>query len=329
MTQRSVNALKQHIRGREFDIAKELFGMTDGDNRKEHNQPCPVCREGTNRFWFSPERRTFHCRKCGFGGDIIRLAEKVFDLTFREAFDKIANAAGYVDGATHISHVVNEIKKAVQEGKPILPTLDTWRLDAESPIYKATAAHRPDITFDDYQRAGAKLFREGIAIPMFDNDSVLSGYVRYFQSGGKPKLIGKSGIVGVDAIYNLRIAKPAKVVFKTAGVSDYLVLSGVIDRLVAVSLASDDRHHNLTDDFYAFTNGAGENEKPDKFESLLRPALEGKTVIVIQDNDEAGEAGALRWAESIAEYAADVRIVRLHRRVRNRRSRRFRKRRLP
>ena len=43
----------------------------------------------------------------------------------------------------------------------------------------------------------------------------------------------------------------------------------------------------------------------------MRPALTGKSVGVIQDNDEAGESGALRWAESIAEYAADVRIVRL------------------
>ena len=93
-----------------------------------------------------------------------------------------------------------------QRAAPV-PFLDTWRLDATSPVFQATAAHRPDILFDDYQRAGAKLFRDGIAIPMFDNDGVMSGWVRYFQNGGKPKLIGKSGIVGVDAIYNLRTAK--------------------------------------------------------------------------------------------------------------------------
>ena len=186
--------------------------------------------------------------------------------------------------------------------------MDTFPLNADSPIYKATAAHRPDILFDDYQRIGAKLYHfqkddwteKGIAIPMFDCASVLSGWVRY-TTGGKKKISegAKSGIVGIDAIYNLRIAKQAKIVFKTAGVSDYLILSGRIAAL------------GLENDYYAFTNGAGENELPDKFDALLRPALTGQAVGVIQDNDEPGETGALRWAEHIAEYAADVRVIRL------------------
>jgi hypothetical protein len=67
----------------------------------------------------------------------------------------------------------------------------------------------------------------------------------------------------------------------------------------------------LENDYYAFTNGAGEGEDPDKFEPLLRPALSGQSVGVIQDNDAAGETGAQRWAEAIAEYAADVRIIRI------------------
>jgi len=290
MTQRSVKALKDRISERVFDIAKQLFGLTDGDNRKEHNQPCPVCREGTNRFWFSPDRRTFHCRKCMFGGDIINLAEKVFGFSFVEAFDRVANVAGCID------LIPNHV-----EAPPV--QLDTFRLDADSPIYKATAAHRPDITFDCYQRAGAILFRSGIAIPMFDYKGTRIGWVQYFADGRKQTLKGDNrgipAVVGVDTIFNLRTAKSAKIIFKTAGVSDYLVLSGVIDRL------------GLADDFYCFTNSNGESEKPDKFEALLRPALTGKAVGVIQDNDSAGETGALRWAESIAEYAADVRIIRI------------------
>ena len=299
MTIRNVNGLKQHISGREFDIAKSLFGLTDGTNSKGHNQGCPVCREGTNRFWFYPKNRTFHCNQCNRKGwDIIALSEKVFGESFTGAFDRIATAAGYVAGVSHIRQAVNEVKTAVQEGKPIAPSLDTFRLDADSPIFKATASHRPDIQFDDYQRAGAKLFRDGIAIPMFGIDGVRSGWVRYFQDGSKKNSLGsKSGIVGTDAIYNLRIAKQAKIVYKTAGVSDYLVLSGRIAAL------------GLENDYYAFTNGSGENELPGKFDALLIPALTGQVVRVIQDNDSPGEAGALRWAEHFAEYAADVRIV--------------------
>ena len=135
---------------------------------------------------------------------------------------------------------------------------------------------------------------------MFDNDGVLSGWVRYLTDGTKKILKGsKSGIVGADAIRNLRTRKPVKVVFKTAGISDYLCLAGKISRL------------GLEADYYTFTNGAGEMEKPDKFEPLLRPALERNTVVVIQDNDEAGEAGALRWAEAIAGYAQAVYIKKL------------------
>jgi hypothetical protein len=223
------------------------------------------------------------------------------NVDFKEAVRLIAEFTGYIAGVSHIGQAVNEVKTAIQEGKPI-PFLDTFRLDADSPIFKATAAHRPDILIDDYRRAGAKLFRDGIAIPMFDTAGVVSGWVRYFQNGGKPKLLGRSGIVGTDAIYNLRVAKQAKIVFLTAGVSDFLALSGTIERL------------GLENDYYAFTNGAGEGEKLEKFEPLLRPALTGQVVGVIQDNDEDASKGATfarQRAEVIAKYATDVWIIQL------------------
>ena len=296
MTKRSVNAdeLKQHLKniGQTFErIGKGLCGLTDG-NGKDHSQPCPLCG-GNNRFWYSADCAKWFCRKCKATGgwDAIDLVMQKRTVDFKEAVRLVAEATGYV-GSFDSSQPKQPPDKPIQ-------SLDTFRLDADSPIFKATVAHRPDILFDDYQRAGAKLFRDGIAIPMFGTDGILSGWVRYFQSGGKPKLLGKSGIVGTDAIYNLRIAKQAKIIFKTAGVSDYLVLSGLIERL------------GLATDFYCFTNGAGENELPDKFDTLLRPALTGQVIGVVQDNDDAGAMGALRWAEYFAEYAADVRIIRI------------------
>jgi hypothetical protein len=78
---------------------------------------------------------------------------KAHCVDFNTAKQQIADTAGY------ISH---KIKKAVSEGKPLPSTLDTFRLDADSSIYKATAKHRSDILFEDYQIAGAKLFRHGI-----------------------------------------------------------------------------------------------------------------------------------------------------------------------
>jgi hypothetical protein len=301
----NLDELKRFIAGRELDIAIQLGILMDGKG-KEHKQYCPFCpkseQKSGERFYVRTENKTsFHCRQC-FNGDIFSLIMKSHNVDFNEAKRLIADSSGFINAtdAMHVRHAINEVKKSVQEGKPIPPTLDTYRLDGESPVFKAVQAHRPDISFSDYKRAGAKLFRDGIAIPMFDNDGVTSGWVRFFTDGSKKNSFGStSGVVGVDAIFNLRTAKSARIIFKTAGVSDFLVLSGAIERL------------GLEADYYAFTNGAGEGEHPDKFEPLLRPALTGQSVGVIQDNDEAGTKGAQRWAESLAEYAADVRIIRL------------------
>jgi hypothetical protein len=300
-----VDELKKFIAGREIELAKQLGIVVDGIG-KEHKQYCPFCRGTSGRRFYirTGEKTTFHCRqKCFKGGDIFTLYMAAHNVGFQTAKQQIADTAGYVAGVSHFSQAPAVTDKNVHN--PV-PSLDTFPLNADSPIYKATAAHRPDILFEDYQRAGAKLYHfqkddwteKGIAIPMFDCASVLSGWVRY-TTGGKKKISegAKSGIVGIDAIYNLRIAKQAKIVFKTAGVSDYLILSGRIAAL------------GLENDYYAFTNGAGENELPGKFDALLIPALTGQVVRVIQDNDSPGEAGALRWAEHFAEYAADVRIV--------------------
>ena len=299
----NTDELKQFIAGRELDIAIQLGILVDGKG-KEHHQYCPFCpkheQKSGERFYVRTENKTsFHCRRC-FTGDLFALVMKARGVTFMEAAKLIAEAAGFINAidAMHVRHAVREVVQAVQEN------LYTFRLDENSPVFKAAAEYRPEISFADYKRAGAKLFRDqyrrqGIAIPMFDNDGTLSGWVRYFMEGGKPKLLGKSGIVGIDAIYNLRTARSAKTVFKCAGVSDYLVASGRIARL------------GLESDYYCFTNGAGEMENPEKFEPLLRPALTGQKVGVIQDNDEAGAKGAQKWAEHFTEYAADVRIIRL------------------
>ena len=107
----------------------------------------------------------------------------------------------------------------------------------------------------------------------------------------------KSEIVGQDARDNLLQKQPVKIAFKTPGASDYLILSKAI------------ADAELEDDYYAFTNGAGEGENPDKFEPLLRPALEGISVAIIADNDKAGEAGARKWATFFVKFAKAVRVI--------------------
>lgn len=275
--------------------------LTDGDSEQEmekRKQPCPKCG-GEDRFRFAPDldRPSFFCNHCKptGGWDGIALVEEFADagkFTHVEAVRLLAEATGY-ESEYRSSHAE---RKQNKKSKP----LPTFTLAEGAYNCKPVLEHRPEIDFATYQRVGAEGFGRGVAIPMFGNDGELSGYVRYFMDGAKKNSAGsKSGIVGVEARNALLSRQPVRMVIKTAGVSDCLVMSKMIT------------DNGLEADCYAFTNGAGEMENPDKFESILRPALEGKTVMVVQDNDATGEEGAVKWAKGLARYAADVRIVRL------------------
>jgi len=300
MFQRNINGLKDHINGTEFALGKQLIGLTDGNNPsdREHHQPCPQCG-GTDRFGFCPIKRRFYCRQqCGFGGDLFSLVEKCRGVSFVDAFDIIADAADFVNTTGGFA----QRQGTGQEKTKATSQLQMFALDENSSVFKAAQAHRPEITFNTYLQVGAKLFSysngSGIAIPMFNCDGTLSGWVRYGTDGSKKNSFGStSGIVGTLARDALLSKRKAKIWFKTAGVSDCLVLTQQIAEA------------GLDADYIAFTSGAGESESPEKFVAILRPALTGQTVGVIQDNDEAGAKGAQRWAEHIAGYAADVRIV--------------------
>jgi len=300
MVYRNSNGLKDHIRENEFSIAKQLIGLTDGKTSKdkECHQPCPCCG-GHDRFWFNPKNRTFHCRQCDIGGDIFDLIGKVHSISFTEACGIIADHVGYGNATGCVQR-----QNTKQKGTKPAPQLSTSALEENCTVFKTAQAYRPEITFDTYHRVGAKLFRfgqgEGIAIPMFSCDGSQSGWVRYCTDGTKKNSLGSiSGTVGTLARDALLSKRKVKIWFKTAGVSDCLILTQQIAEA------------GLDADYTTFTSGAGENEHPEKFGIILRPALTGQTVGVIQDNDETGARGAQRWAEHIAEYAADVRIVRL------------------
>lgn len=83
-------------RGNEFDIAQRYCGISPGRRGdREHHQPCPFC-EGKDRFWFYAKFGTFHCRHCGFGGNIIDLLIAVNSLTYRKATELLAAEFGII-----------------------------------------------------------------------------------------------------------------------------------------------------------------------------------------------------------------------------------------
>lgn len=113
--ERDFAALKAFIAGREFDIGQSMFGLVDGKDNTSHDQPCPFCG-GKDRFHFYPDKGTYHCRNdCRFSGDIFDLAAKKFNVSITEAYDIVAEAAGYVDGVVHTK--TGENMKKIQDGK--------------------------------------------------------------------------------------------------------------------------------------------------------------------------------------------------------------------
>ena len=315
-----------HVRGLDpdtlFEGCQKLCSwLTDGELEQEphkRKQPCPKCG-GEDRFRFAPDldRPRFFCNICmpTGGWDGIALVQEFADvgeLDHKEAVRLLAEATGYGAEDGHdvqtVEYVIDVSDTAEDEPDSSFPAqsaqkdvseFQTFELTTDSHYVWAVQLHRPEIDFPTYQRAGAVGFNGGIAIPMFDNEGRESGYVRLFADGSKKNTAeSKSGIVGIDARNALLSKYLAKKIFKCAGVSDYLVLSQLI------------AENGLEADYYGFTNACGETENPEKFEPILRPALEGQTVVVIQDNDTTGEAGAKKWAKHFAKYATDVRIVR-------------------
>ena len=96
---RDFNGLKSHISGQEFSLARQILGLSNGNeqNDPEHHQPCPIhdCDSDDDAFYFREKSGTFHCRKCKFNGDIIDWVAKVKGISKIEAFDIIADYAGF------------------------------------------------------------------------------------------------------------------------------------------------------------------------------------------------------------------------------------------
>ena len=306
MSERKINAnlLTRHLKATDqlFSLAVELGGLVEVTDENQ-GRPCPFCG-GDDRFWRSDTLQRFFCRKCkpdGYGYSIYDLIMQHKRISFKKAKELVAERSGFFDRKPLSEEAVSTPTQL--EPKKIIE-LRTFELIERLAIFREVQAHRPEISFADYKRAGALGFSApkgyGIAIPMFVNDNELSGYVRYNAKGGKPmnSAGSKSGIVGTDSIQNLLQKHPAKIIFLTAGVTDRLVLSGLI--------AGD----NLGADYFAFTTGGGEGENLEKFDTLLRPVLEGRVVAVVADNDAAGELGAKKRARYLIQFAADVRIIR-------------------
>lgn len=52
---------------------------------KHPSGPCPICGEGTDRFWINVRKQYFGCRICGAAGDVINLVKALDGVNFKTA----------------------------------------------------------------------------------------------------------------------------------------------------------------------------------------------------------------------------------------------------
>jgi len=87
--------LQIDIAGREFDLAKKIFGLPDGNDQNdiEHRLSCLLCKTADSLYFCNPK---FHCNHCNFNGELIQLIHKARNIPHIEAYDLIKEAdAGY------------------------------------------------------------------------------------------------------------------------------------------------------------------------------------------------------------------------------------------
>jgi putative DNA primase/helicase len=92
------DALKHFIAGREMNLAQQMGIIGEGKaNNEEHHQPCPLdgCASDDDGFYIRKDG-SFHCRVCGFNGDLFALVMKHRNVEFPAALQIVADAAGYV-----------------------------------------------------------------------------------------------------------------------------------------------------------------------------------------------------------------------------------------
>jgi hypothetical protein len=60
-----------------------------GNSKAEGYGACPVCKDGDDRFSINTEKQVWNCRKCGTGGDLIKLVQRLDGCGFEQACEKL------------------------------------------------------------------------------------------------------------------------------------------------------------------------------------------------------------------------------------------------
>ena len=84
--------------------------------------PCPLCGEGVDRFGINTDKQMFYCRKCGVGGDVIELVERLDGVDFNRAVETLTK-----DDRPRAAPVARPTKTDEDEKLKYEAATRTWR----------------------------------------------------------------------------------------------------------------------------------------------------------------------------------------------------------
>lgn len=294
MSRINVEEVKHAAAGRWVEILTNVAGVPaeslKGDS-KEH--PCPKCGGSTRFRLIDKDAGAVFCSHCfdKNNGDGIAAVQWALTVSFQEALRKIADYLG------------------VKPEKSKTPDSSiTWDKEWSSQMLQYYLQAKPGLKEEAFHLAGARMGNHRkhsvIAFPVIGSTLDLERPVNYVcvdatggrlptgtvKEPGEPvdkKVVGgkAEGIVGLHGMSRLLTPGLVEVVWKVEGLTDLLALQGMIPEEIR------DRH-------VVVTSGFGCGEDPRWMAAILAKA--GR-VLIIGDQDEAGEAGARRWAKEVAQ----------------------------
>jgi len=108
------------------------LGVDETYLKNEHG-PCPICRDGKDRFRFDDENGdgTYYCNQCGAGSGI-HLVMKIRNLTFPLACKEVDAIVGTVQAAQQQVKKTKDDERRIltkiwKEARPVTPGDPVWR----------------------------------------------------------------------------------------------------------------------------------------------------------------------------------------------------------
>jgi DNA primase len=196
------------------DIVKVVSGYLQlkKTGRDSFSGLCPFHQEKTPSFTVSQAKQVFYCFGCGQGGDVIKFIERVENLTFAEAVERLAEQAGVrlrYEGQSAADRKVAGRRQALHRANAEAGTL-FHRMLLEG---KEAAEARDYLRSRGVTRESVEKFAVGYAPGYADF------LLRRLSSSFGPELLVEAGLVARDGQNTLRDRFRGRVTFPIHDVS--------------------------------------------------------------------------------------------------------------